>query len=203
MTREFPGHRLFLTRFYDLPFATLRHAFGWQYEWTVTARRRFRVQPRERLAQRVTAAAYGTILVLAALAVIDADSVASGLGWELVTGVGVATWLAHLYAEVIGDHIRHESTLSRSEIARAMIDGSPILVAAVPPAVVLVLGRVDVLDAEAALFIALVVAFLQLVGLGALVGEVVSPRRATTWSYAAVTAAVGLVVVTVKLLLTH
>jgi hypothetical protein len=54
----------------------------------------------------VSAACYGTVLVLASLALIDADDVASGIGWELVTGVGVATWVAHLYAEVIGDHLR-------------------------------------------------------------------------------------------------
>ena len=46
--------------------------------------------PRDRLAERLSAASYGTILVLAALALIDADDVSSGLGWELVTGVGAA-----------------------------------------------------------------------------------------------------------------
>ena len=65
--------------------------------------------PRERLAERLSAACYGTVLVLAALPLIDADEVSSGLGWELVTGVGVATWVAHLYAEVVGDHLRHGS----------------------------------------------------------------------------------------------
>jgi hypothetical protein len=100
---------------------------------------------RERGAERLAAACYGSVLVLAALPLLDADGVDSGLGWELVTGVGVATWVAHLYAEMVGDHVRRGASLDREEIARAMADGLPILLAAVLPAVVLALGRLDVL----------------------------------------------------------
>jgi hypothetical protein len=159
--------------------------------------------PRERLAERVTAAAYGTVLVLSAVALLDADNVSSGLGWELITGVGLATWIAHLYAEAVGDHMRHGVRLDWPEIRRGMVDGLPILLAAVPPGVVLGLGRLDVLDAEVALWIAIGVGFVQLVGLGALVGFVVSPRQVSPWRYAAATAAIGVVVVSLKLALTH
>jgi hypothetical protein len=158
---------------------------------------------RKRLAERVTAAAYGTVLVLAALAVLGPDNVEAGHGWEIVAGVGLATWIAHLYAETIGDHLLHGATIGRAEIVRAMADGSPILLAAVPPALVLLLGRLDVLEAGTALVVALVVAFLQLVGVGVFVGRLVSTREGGVWWYAAATAAVGLVVVTVKLVLTH
>jgi hypothetical protein len=159
--------------------------------------------PRETLAERASAASYGTILVLASLALLDADEVSSGLGWELVTGVGVATWVAHLFAEVVGDHLRRGAALDRDEIAQAMVDGAPILVAAVPPAVVLLLGRLDILDPRVALWIAVAVAILQLVGVGALVGWIVSPRGERTWSYAAATAGIGIAVVALKLVLHH
>jgi hypothetical protein len=159
--------------------------------------------PRERLAERVTAAAYGTVLVLSAVALLDADNVTSGLGWELITGVGVATWIAHLYAETVGDHMRHGVRLDWPELRRGMVDGLPILLAAVPPAVVLGLGRLDVLDPDVALWIAIGVGFVQLVGLGAIVGFVVSPRHVSPWRYAAATAAIGVVVVAVKLGLSH
>lgn len=158
---------------------------------------------RETLAERASAASYGTVLVLASLALLDADEVSSGLGWELVTGVGVATWVAHLFAEVVGDHLRSGAALDRKEIGHAMIDGAPILLAAVPPAVVLLLGRLDVLDPGVALWVAVAVAILQLVGVGALVGRLVSPRGEQTWSYVAATAAMGIAVVTLKLLLHH
>jgi hypothetical protein len=159
--------------------------------------------PRERLAERVSAASYGTVLVLAALAVIDVDDVEGGFGWELVTGVGVATWLAHLYAEVVGDHLRHIAAHDRKEIRRAMADGVPILLAAVPPAIMLLLGRIDVLAARTALWGSMAVAILQLVGLGAFVGWAISTRSSSAWLYAAVTAVFGLIIVALKLVLGH
>jgi hypothetical protein len=164
---------------------------------------RLGVWPRERLAERLSAACYGTILVLAALAVIDVDDVSSGLGWELATGVGVATWVAHLYAELVGDHVRHGAALDRSEITRAATDGSPILLAAVLPAIMLLLGRLEVLDQRLALWASIVIAVIQLVGIGALVGSVVSIRGLNAWTYAAATAAIGIGVATFKLVLGH
>jgi hypothetical protein len=158
---------------------------------------------RERLAERVSAASYGTVLVLAALTLIDRDDVADGLGWELVTGVGLATWMAHLYAEVVGDHLRHTAALARKEATRAMRDGLPILLATVLPAVTLLLGRLDVLAARTALWTSIGVAILQLVGVGAFVGFVISHRGPTAWLYAATTATVGLLVVILELTLGH
>jgi hypothetical protein len=151
----------------------------------------------------LTAACYGTVLVLAALPLIDTDEVASGLGWELVTGVGVATWVAHLYAEVVGDHFRRGSVLDRIEVNRAMLDGLPILLAAVLPAFVLLLGRLDALAPRVALWVAVAVAIGQLVAVGAFVGVSVSADGATPWSYAAATAAIGIAVVFLKLVLGH
>ena len=159
--------------------------------------------PRESLAERLSAACYGTVLVLAALPLIDTDDVESGWGWELVTGVGVATWVAHLFAEVVGDRVRLGSAVDWAEIKGAMVDGLPILLAGVLPAVTLLLGRVDVLDPRVALWASVAVAIGQLVGLGAFVGGFVSPGGASVWSYAGATAAVGIAVVSIKLALGH
>jgi hypothetical protein len=165
---------------------------------------RFDRWPRERLAEAFSAASYGTVLVLASLALIDADDVSSGLGWELVTGVGVATWVAHLYAEAVGDHLRRGAALDRAEIKRAMLDGLPILLAAVLPAVMLGLGRLEVLDERVALWTAIVLALVQLAGVGAVVGSMVSTDAGRgTWSYAAATAAIGLAVVILTVVLGH
>jgi hypothetical protein len=164
---------------------------------------RLRDWPLERRAERLSAACYGTVLVLAALPLVDADEVRSGLGWELVTGVGVATWLAHLFAEVVGDHLRHGASPDRAEVVGAMVDGLPILLAGVLPAAVLLLGRLDVLEPRAALWGAVAVAIVQLVGVGAFVGVAVSSRGARVWGYALGTAIIGVAVVTIKLLLGH
>jgi hypothetical protein len=166
----------------------LKHVQGW---------------PRDRLPEQVSAASYGTVLVLASLALIDPDEVASGLGWELVTAVGLATWLAHLYAEVVGDLLRHAVARARREIKHAMGDGLPILLAALLPAIVLGLGRLDVVAPRVALWASVVVAFLQLVGLGGFVGMTVSGRRVDAWRYMAGTGGFGLVVVVLKIVLGH
>jgi hypothetical protein len=159
--------------------------------------------PRERLVERLSAACYGTVLVLAALPLINPDDVASGLGWELVTGVGVATWIAHLYAELVADRLHQSGPLERAEIVTAMTDGSPILLAMVGPAVALGLGRLDVLEERVALWVAVGVAILQLVAVGAYVGSTASRSGRRRWSYAAFTAAIGIAVVTLKLALGH
>jgi hypothetical protein len=159
--------------------------------------------PRERLAERVSAASYGTVLVLAALPLLDADNVDSGLGWELIAAVGIATWVAHLYAEVVGDQVRHTAAPRGREIRRAMSDGVLIVLAALAPAAMLLLGRVDVLDPAVALWAAIAVAFFQLVGLGGFVGVAVSTRRAAPFIYGGVTAGIGVLVVVIKLLLSH
>ena len=160
-------------------------------------------QRRERLVQQVSAGTYGTVLILAALSVIEADEVGSGAGWELVTGVGIATYIAHAYAEVMGDHVRHRSSLDRKEIARAMTDGTPVVFAALVPALALGLGRLDAISSTAALWVAVAVAVLQLVGVGLFVGWAVTPRRPHWWAYGVAAAAMGVVVVVLKLSLSH
>ncbi|HJS71214.1 MAG TPA: hypothetical protein VJ858_00670 [Acidimicrobiia bacterium] len=159
-------------------------------------------EQRDRLAERVSAASYGTVLIIAALLVVEEDDVASGWGWELVVGVGAATWLAHLYAEVLGNHVRRVDATEPHEVRKAMVDGLPILLAAVFPAVALGLGRLEVLPPRQALWIAVIVSIVQLVAIGALVGAV-SEQRSASWRYAAAAAAFGLGVVLLLVGLGH
>ncbi len=159
--------------------------------------------PRERLAELVSAASYGTVLVLAALSVLGVSDVAHGHGAELVAGVGVATWLAHLFAEVLGGHVLHVTPRGRTEIGRAVVDGSPILAATVLPATILLLARVDVLADDTARVLAIVVAILQLAGIGAVVAASAPTGQAARWTYAISTAAVGLAIVALSVALGH
>jgi hypothetical protein len=170
---------------------------------TIPILTRLRDLPRQRLAERVSAAAYGTVLVLGGLALIEPDDVGSGLGWGLVTGVGVATWVAHFYAEIVGDHVRHTVALGRREMTKAMADGLPILMATVLPAMMLLLGRLDVLAHRSALWAAMVAAVVQLVGVGCFVGLAVSADRTRAWLFAGVTAAFGVTVVALVVSLGH
>jgi hypothetical protein len=159
--------------------------------------------PRERLSELVSAACYGSVLVLAALSVIGVSEVALGHGAELVAGVGLATWLAHIFAELLGGHARHPEPLGRSEVMRAVVDGSPILASTVLPATVLLFGRLDLLSDTAARIGAIVVAVVQLLAVGALVARVAPAPPAASWTFAAATAAIGIAVVALTVLLGH
>jgi hypothetical protein len=157
----------------------------------------------EQLGEWVSSATYGTVLIIAALVVVDADDVASGWGWSLVTGVGVATWVAHLFAEVLGHHVRNPKFNRGHEVRMAMTDGFPILIAAVVPAVILGFGSVGVLEPRQALWFAVGAALLQLIGLGVFVGVVVPDDRSSSWRYAAMTAVLGTGVVILLVALGH
>jgi len=157
---------------------------------------------RDRVAEWVSAASYGTVLIIAALVLVEAEDVASGLGWELVVGVGVATWIAHLYAEILGNHVRSLDVLEAHRLRRAAGDGLPILLASVLPAVALLLGRLETVAARQALWIAVILAVLQLVVVGALVGAI-SEQYHNSWRYAAVASVFGIAVVLLLVALGH
>lgn len=157
---------------------------------------------RERLAERVSAASYGTVLIIAALLVLKAEDVASGWGWELIAGVGAATWVAHLYAEILGNHVRKVDATQPHELRKAMADGLPILLAAVLPAAALSLGRLGAVTPQQALWIAVILALLQLVAIGAFVG-ITSDQQSSSWRYAAIAAVFGLAVVLLLVALGH
>ena len=159
--------------------------------------------PREQLAELVSAASYGTVLVLAALSVVGVSEVALGHGAELVAGVGVATWLAHLFAEILGRHVEHDAPRGRDEIVRALRDGSPILAAPVLPALVLLLARLDVLSDGTARMLAIAVAVGQLLAIGALVAHIAPVPPAARWTFAAATAGAGLGIVVLSVALGH
>src|SRR4051794_5868712 len=74
--------------------------------------------PGHRLAELVTAATYGSVLVLAALSAISVSDVALGHGAEIIAGVGVATWIAHLFAELLGSHVERSAPLHVDEVKR-------------------------------------------------------------------------------------
>jgi len=159
--------------------------------------------PQERVAQLVSAAAYGSVLVLAALAVIGVSEVAEGHGAELVAGVGVATWIAHLFAELLGNRVLHPHRLHWGEAGEAALDGAPILAATVLPAFALMLGRLDVLGDATARNLAILLAVAQLLAIGVYVGHVAPSHQGSRWSYAAVVLGVGASVVALTTLLGH
>jgi hypothetical protein len=141
--------------------------------------------------------------VLVALSAIEVTDIGEGHSSELVLGVGVATWVAHLFAELLGEHVRFGAAVSRVEVRRASIDGSPILIATVLPAVLLWFGRVDLLDHESARSLAILAGLLQLSLLGGIVARSTPGSPTPAWSFAISTAVAGVGVVALKVALGH
>jgi hypothetical protein len=161
-----------------------------------------RRMPRHRAADLVSAAAYGTVLILGALAVLEPNDVSDGHGLELVAAVGVATWVAHVFSDLLGEQLRHEAPPSE-ELRWSAVSGIPILAACVLPAVAIGLGRLDAISDVAAIWVATIIGVLQLVGLGAVVGVLKGTGRRTVWRFVLVTCIFGLGVTALKVRLTH
>jgi hypothetical protein len=111
--------------------------------------------------------------------------------------------VAHLFAETVGDGLLHGAAHDQAGIRRAMADGLPILLAAVAPALMLLLGRVDVLGSRGALWAALAVGLVQLGGVGAYAGWAAARAGARPWAYALLTVTIGVAVVVLKLSSSH
>ncbi len=156
-----------------------------------------------RLARLVSSATYGNVLVLAALSVISAIHVSVGYGAELALGVGVATWVAHVYAELLGGHVELQRPMHRSDVTRAMADAGPILLGPILPAAALLLGKFDAVDEGAARNLAILVTIVQLLAIGVFVAKVSPARRSAVWIFAAVTVAIGIAVVGLTTWLGH
>jgi hypothetical protein len=159
--------------------------------------------PREHAADLVTAAAYGTVLVLGALAFVVPADVADGHGIELVAGVGVATWVAHVFAELVGEHVRHSGRLSAGEVRWSLVSGLPILTATVLPGVAIGLGQLEAISDQAAIWAATIVGIMQMVAVGATVGALRGQGRRTVWWFVLATAVFGLAVTAVKIQFGH
>jgi hypothetical protein len=158
---------------------------------------------RERLGELVSSAAYGSILVLTGLALLDVPDDGVRHGLEVVVGIGLATWIAHLFAEVLAEHVHHDRLVAWAEVRGAAADGSPILIVTVLPALALLLGRVEVVGYDTARTLAVVVALAQLSAIGAIVGHLSPNTTRSAWSFAAIVAAAGVVVVALEVALGH
>jgi hypothetical protein len=161
-------------------------------------RRRLRSEDAARF---VSAATYGTVIALGAVVLATPGDVRSGFGIELVLGAGLATWVAHGFAELVGEQLRQDEQVDRADLRRVALVGSPILGASILQALALLPGRLEWISARAALWIAFAVGIGELVAVGVVVAYARRARPAQMWRFALGIAAVGIVVVAVKLLL--
>lgn len=163
-------------------------------------RRRHDVDP-HRAESRVSAYVYGTVLVLAAVVGVSPEAVDSGAGVLVVVGTVLSTFVAHVLAHSVGALVTGGE---HRELRAAVRDATPILSSGVLPALVLAATALGWPSEAWGQSLAAAVGLVRVAGIGVVYRRLqadVPFGRAV--AVGAVAAAVALLVVVLKLTLTH
>jgi hypothetical protein len=156
------------------------------------------------MGERLGGFIYGTIVVLAVV-VAGARAYPKEPGHIavlVVVTVGVF-WLAHVYSHAIGHSVAHDEHLSLAELRHVARREASILEAALPSVVALLLGAVGILSPEVSVWAALIL------GLGVLVVEGLTFARVErlgwlgTLGVVSANLGLGVLLIGLKLLVTH
>ena len=105
--------------------------------------------PLDRAASRISAFAYGNILVLSVVIAVGPSAIDNGNAALLVLGTTISTYLAHIFAGWLSHVVRHVSAADGGSDADAIRvevrDAVPILSSGTLPAIFLALGAFDIL----------------------------------------------------------
>jgi membrane-associated PAP2 superfamily phosphatase len=147
---------------------------------------------------------YGTIVVLATLAA-GARSFRHEL-WELsaIAGSTVAVlWIAHVYAHGLGESVNEGHRLTLPELGQIAFRELAILLAAVPVLGTVALGALGILRHETALWLAFGVGVLSLAVQGVRYARLERLSRTGAAVTIGLNLALGLVIVALKVAVTH
>jgi hypothetical protein len=147
-------------------------------------------------------AIYGTILVMAVITALSHDdSVTSA---QLIAGVLATTfvfWIAHVYAEVLGQRMEGEG--GRPTFANLTVAARgewPLVEAALLPVLCLLVGVIGVVKTDTAVAIAIGVGVIELFGYGIAAGRRLQLSRGGIVVVGVVNGALGLLIVLLKVL---
>lgn len=169
---------------------------------TRTPRRQRRAaRIRARLAKANFASAiYGEILLLAVLAAVGEHDAAAGTVLVTVVSSQLVFWLAHAYSETIGGQLHSdEQRFDRDSVGRVMEHEWPIMQAAGPAVIFMVLAMLDVLETTTAIDVAIGIGVLSLFGWGFAAGRRSRDTLRGQLLAGALSGALGLVIVGLKI----
>jgi hypothetical protein len=155
----------------------------------------------EDLAPDYATAIYGSLLVTSLVAIQWTQSPAvDAIALSLLVSV-VVFWLAHAWSRIVNQRVRGPI---RARHAWAIAVGeSPLLAAAVPPALVLALGRLPNVSSDAVITVALAVCIGQLFVWGLIVGRAAHSSWWLAIRVAIVDSLLGIVIVGLKVAVLH
>ena len=146
---------------------------------------------------------YGTIVTMGALA---AGSQAETDPWRLaatVAGTVIVLWIAHVYSDSLAESITTGHRLDRAEFADVARRELAIPLAAVGPIIALALGAVGVFRESTALWVAFGIGLATLFVEGVRFAGVEQLSRLARVMTVAVNVSLGLVIVALKVALSH
>jgi hypothetical protein len=156
------------------------------------------------MAGRLGGFIYGTIVALAVLAAgakaypDDAGAIAA-----LVGVTSAVFWVAHVYAHGLAESVARDERLSLAELRRLARHEAAILEAAVPPVAILLLGAFGLLTTSAAIWGAIGVGLGVLALEGLVFARLEGLGRAGTVGVMSANVTLGLLLVALKLALSH
>jgi hypothetical protein len=159
---------------------------------------------RRQTGERLGGFIYGTIIVLAVIvAGARAYEHEAGHIAGLVTVTVVVFWLAHLYSHALAHSVAYDEHLSLAELRRIAHREASILEAAVPPLVALLLGAFGILSTEVAVWVAVGLGLVVLCAQGITFARVERLGRLGTFAVVAANLGLGVLLVSLKLLVSH
>jgi len=156
------------------------------------------------LGERLGGYIYGTIVVLATV-VAGAEAYRDGAGHmvALVLMTTFVFWLAHVYAHAVAHSVSGGKRISGQELLRVAHRESSIIEAAVLPVLMLVLGKLDVFSVHTAVWLAIACGLAVLVAQGIRYSRAVGQGPLVTLAVAGANLAMGLLIVGLKLIVSH
>jgi hypothetical protein len=142
---------------------------------------------------------YGTILITALVAGLSEDEDIDA--WRIlvsVTATATVFWIAHVYAEVLSQRLAAGRSLAWREIARALDDEAPMLMAGIPAALALALAALGFYTTDTGVTLAIGFGVAALFAYGIVLGRREKAGRMQTFLGACLNGAFGLVIVALK-----
>lgn len=156
------------------------------------------------IGERLSGFVYGTIVVLAVLVGgVRAFPDDAGRIAAMVLVTCLVLWVAHVYAHALAHSVAHDERVSVAELRLIARREGSIVEAAVPPLAALLLGVFDAVSTSTAVWLAFGAGLAVLAAQGVVFARVERLRWPATLLVVGANLGFGLVLVALKVLLTH
>ena len=146
---------------------------------------------------------YGALVSSVVLAATSASAETGELVVVATAMVSVTYWLAHVYADAVGGRFEDTDHSTHHRLRHALHNNTGVLLGSLPVLVVFVIGRLLGLDVQDSAFLSLWFTVAMLAGVAAFAAHRAGVRGAALLGETALAGAFGLLVIGLKLILTH